>query len=590
MKKIFIVCLFFVFVSSVRATGEFSANYEVNYSVSSQGTTIVTQNITLINKLTNLYPKRYNILLDSDRIKNVVATDEKGVITPTLAIINGKTEIGLDLNTQNAGIGKVTSFSLRYEHADIAHKNGRIWEILIPGVENDDDLGSYNVSLSVPASLGQVAYLNPPPVNGHWSKEQMIRGGISAAYGSDQAFEFTISYFLENPSVASKIMEIALPPDTAYQTVFLKKINPPPQTVKKDTDGNWLAEYSLSPGQKLNIQAELAVSVYLRAKETWSTENFSVDDYLKPLRYWEVYDPKIKALAQTYKTPREIYTYVTQALSYDYDRVTQNPVRLGALGILDSPKSAICMEFSDLFIAIARAAGIPAREVVGFAYTTNSKLRPLSLASDVLHAWPEYFDAEKNLWIPVDPTWADTTGGVNYFDTLDFNHIVFAIHGQSSEYPYPAGFYRDSSKTGKDIQVHFIEDLEQTKNEIPLAVDIQFPNAITGGITTAGSIILRNTNERAIGEVVIRVQSDIGNVQIHTVQNNIPPFGVIEIPIVIKAKPFYATKNGSIVVSVDASTFSHSFTVRPLYWIFIPVSLAIFIILIIFFLWKYLRH
>ena len=57
------------------------------------------------------------------------------------------------------------------------------------------------------------------------------------------------------------------------------------------------------------------------------------------------------------------------------------------------------MEFTDLFVAIARAAGIPARESVGYAYTTNSRLRPLSLVTDVLHAWPEYYDADKKIWV-----------------------------------------------------------------------------------------------------------------------------------------------------------------------------------------------
>ena len=39
---------------------------------------------------------------------------------------------------------------------------------------------------------------------------------------------------------------------------------------------------------------------------------------------------------------------------------------------------------------------------------------------------------------PVDPTWGDTTGGVDYYNFFDLNHIVFAYNGKSSEQPPPA--------------------------------------------------------------------------------------------------------------------------------------------------------
>lgn len=581
----------------VFAAGEFQADYEVNYTVSPAGVTIVTQNITLTNKLTNLYPKSYNILIDSERIKNIIATDEKGAISPSINVKDGKTEIGLEFNTQNAGIGKKTFFTLRYEHGDVAHKNGRIWEILVPGVENDEDLGAYRVSISVPSNFGPVAYLNPAPVNGYWSKEQMIKGGIAAAYGDKQIFSLQLSYYLKNDTVSKKEMEIALPPDTAFQTVAITSLEPTPQTVVRDTDGNWLARYELGPSQKLDIQAVLTINVFLHPKKNWPKQVIEIDQYLKPARYWEIYDAKIASLAQKYTTAREIYDYVVGTLSYDYRRVTENPVRLGAAAILGSPTTAICMEFTDLFIALSRAAGIPAREVVGYAYTTNSKLRPLSLVSDVLHAWPEYYDSERNLWIPVDPTWADTTGGVNYFDTLDFNHIAFAIHGKSSQYPLPAGFYRNDTKSGKDVLVRFQEVGGEEQNVKPLSVDVEFPTKITGGIATKGIIVIRNENEVNIARVSTLVQSRLGNVHISKVEENIPPYGTIRIPITIKPPAFTLVSNGTITVRVDENTTTHTFSVQPIFGLLIPIGGAVLgmtlIILIVMqhrYLWKLIKR
>ncbi len=63
----------------------------------------------------------------------------------------------------------------------------------------------------------------------------------------------------------------------------------------------------------------------------------------------------------------------------------------------------------------------------------------MSLVKDVLHAWPEYYDESKKTWIMIDPTWGNTTHGMDYFSSLDFEHITFVIKGLSSTYPVPAG-------------------------------------------------------------------------------------------------------------------------------------------------------
>ena len=68
-----------------------------------------------------------------------------------------------------------------------------------------------------------------------------------------------------------------------------------------------------------------------------------------------------------------------------------------AIQVLES-RSGDCNEHTQLFIALARAAGIPARAAAGLAHV-GSKF--------YYHAWPEvYIDegADRGLWLPVDPT------------------------------------------------------------------------------------------------------------------------------------------------------------------------------------------
>ncbi len=78
-------------------------------------------------------------------------------------------------------------------------------------------------------------------------------------------------------------------------------------------------------------------------------------------------------------------------------------------------------------------------------------MRPIQDNSDILHSWVEYYDTKKSKWVPIDPTWQDTSH-IDYFSSLDFNHIVFAIHGKKADYPYPAGSYKFDA-TSKDVYV-----------------------------------------------------------------------------------------------------------------------------------------
>src|SRR5690606_16956842 len=88
--------------------------------------------------------------------------------------------------------------------------------------------------------------------------------------------------------------------------------------------------------------------------------------------------------------------------------------------------------------------------------TENDRLRPLSLVDDVLHAWPEYYDKDKKQWVMIDPTWGNTTKGMDYFNTLDFEHITFVVKGLDSEYPIPAGGYKFDKKS-MDIEIQFVQ-------------------------------------------------------------------------------------------------------------------------------------
>src|SRR5262249_25894097 len=71
-----------------------------------------------------------------------------------------------------------------------------------------------------------------------------------------------------------------------------------------------------------------------------------------------------------------------------------------SLDVLDN-KAGACVEHTMLFVSLARAVGVPAREVGGLAFT-KSKGRPMM----GWHAWAEIYDGHQ--WVSIDPTWDQT--------------------------------------------------------------------------------------------------------------------------------------------------------------------------------------
>lgn len=464
-----------VFPAKALSDSQFAIDANVSYLVDTSGKTFVKHDITLENLFSNLYATSYTLSLQNINATNIKAVDSTGTELSTNVQKDGdRLDIKVSFPDSVVGKGSIRHFSISYENTSFAVKTGEVWEVSIPKLDSSNSFRNYGLSLSIPNSFGLEAYISPQPQNSKientnhiytYSKDQITQTGITAGFGQFQVFSFNLSYHLENPLSKSAETQIALPPDTAFQKVYIEKLEPKPETVELDEDGNWLAIYKLNPRERMDVKVEGSVQIFAGFRPFPKPTQKTLDDNLKSTSYWQSDDPQIKSLATELKTPQAIYNYVTSTLKYDFNRVKPNVQRMGALEALKNPDQVICMEFTDLFIAIARAAGIPAREINGYAYTENPELQPLSLVADVLHAWPEYYDKNKGAWIPVDPTWGETSG-VDYFNKLDLRHFAFVIHGQDSLKPYAPGSYKLGPNPQKDVFVSFGK-LPEKRNSIP---------------------------------------------------------------------------------------------------------------------------
>ena len=575
-KLFFLSTIFFLFklVTPTFASLEFTTNYNVIYEVFTSGKTGVNQEIFLTNNLSNVYATQYSLIIKGIEVENIRANDEEGPLKTEIKKANQETIINLTFNQQVLGAGKTLKFTLKYDALDLARKNGQIWEINIPKLGEKEEVDNYTLFLKVPKSFGKPTFIKPPPVESNYdenyrifrfTKNQIIQAGVNAVFGEFQIFDFNLSYFLENPNSFLGEIEIAFPPDTAFQKISYQQIDPLPANVRVDNDGNWLAKYVLNPKEKIIVRIQGKVKVFGQPQEFFPPPSKeSLKNNLLPKKYWEADSPLIIQKAQDLKTPQAIYNFVIKNLNYDFNKVKENPKRLGALQALTYPQNAICTEFTDLFIALCRAAGIPAREINGFAYTTNEKLTPLSLKTDVLHAWPEYYDEEKKAWIPVDPTWEKTTGGIDYFRKTDLNHFAFVIHGEDSEFPLPVGSYKNSEIQEKNIQVTFGKYEEEKPSE--LKVEFNLPEKIYWGIKNEGEIIIKNLGPGAVYKLNARINS--GGIELFSSKEFpftleiFPPFAQEKIELEIKPK-FKNSLSPNLEVYLNNQRFAHSFKNGP---------------------------
>jgi transglutaminase-like putative cysteine protease len=122
--------------------------------------------------------------------------------------------------------------------------------------------------------------------------------------------------------------------------------------------------------------------------------------YLKPEPFIESEDPAIRAEAEAAVAgvtgARARAERLTRAVNGMLDK--KPTVSLPSAREVLRTKVGDCNEHTALYVAMARALGLPARIAVGLAYTRGAFY---------YHAWPEVYVDEgrgRGLWLPVDPT------------------------------------------------------------------------------------------------------------------------------------------------------------------------------------------
>ena len=212
--------------------------------------------------------------------------------------------------------------------------------------------------------------------------------------------------------------------------VHIQSVTPDPSHTATDTMGNGMYSWDLSGAPRSGESQPFVIRFQFTASETHT--NLQPGDaepydrgsklfktYTASERYIESDDAQVEALAKRLgngatdplSLARDFYDYVIDNSTY----VLTGTGLHGAKSLLRTGKGE-CGDYAALFVALSRAAGIPARPVVG--YWAKSGV-------DQTHVWAEFFIQGQG-WVPVDPTMGQRipTQRDFYFGNMDNERVI----------------------------------------------------------------------------------------------------------------------------------------------------------------------
>lgn len=429
--------------------------------------------------------------------------------------------------------GNSVSFSIVYKTVDVLKNRGEITDLIIPGFKESVGLKDSKLTIIIPQNYPKINYISNP---NHTTKEEkgitsvtyekMPNSGVVMSFGEHQNYSFNFNYKINNTTNnESQIASITIPFEDKNQTLLVDEITPNPYKSFEDFDGNYILEFLIDPNEEITV----VIKGYIILKKVEDIDKLKLNEnqkkyYTSNIKYYDIgldlLDQKAKSeidsKSNTSEKAQAIYKLVIDTLNYSEEELKKDDrKRLGAREALANPNNAICQEYADLFVGIARSYNIPSRVVAGYAYPTLG----YDLPPNTLHAWAQFFDEDKGIWINIDPTWEDTSKGFNYFGNLGYNHLPIAIYGYSSENPSlvlsftPGGNNFDSfiiePVKDADIKISkFVGDSDLEK------ISLELPEKSISGMPINANLILNNPTPYTLRNIDIKIDNntiDINN-------------------------------------------------------------------------------
>lgn len=472
---IILVFLFSTFIplAKVSAAGKFSTTITRDYYVQNDRSVKVTETEKVTNNTSNLYipsgsKKEFDILAiqtgDSKNTEILQKALDTVVLKANGTTLSYTSTIKDDTATLSAKYpsdlnpGKSITFTFEYTHTGMVEKNGAITDVFLNGFaktsvfSDTNNTTTYATNIYIPKSFPEENIVLPitakKTTSGEYNKysfsqDSLIEHYVWLQFGRTQYYKFKISQEIKASEVLNtgnqNRYQIVIPRSITEaqtdQAIYYTKIDPEPEWVKTDDEGNLLASFKLKSNFKGNITVEGYTRLDKPSERTLSLKKGGFGDLsqinatimrkdLASAQYWEVDNSEIQKIAGQLKgSETDIYTLVEKTYEFVVNKIDYSDVkrfglneRQGAAKTLVDG-SGVCMEYSDLFLTLMRAEGVPARAAFGYGYDPK-----LSTGEQEGHQWVEVYAPNLDKWVSVDVTWGENGpaligGDLNHFYT-----------------------------------------------------------------------------------------------------------------------------------------------------------------------------
>lgn len=352
------------------------------------------------------------------------------------------------------------TLTIIYDNFGLVEKKGALIDFYAPGFQMNESTSdaeratsySYDTYVNVIKTLPEVNFITPEPTESgitdvynryYFDYEILLNRYIWIQIGRIQYYKFGITETVVATEQADTgytneyrlIVPRVIDEPQIYQNVMFTNIDPVPSYVETDSDGNLILIFKVPTNYSgvitINGFAEVGRNDTPVTAETAGTiydpSISGMASYVNAAPYWEVssgqIQSKVRELVGTQKNvyiiSNDLYDYVISSIDYSKVKRFGLNERQGALATLNGG-AAVCMEYSDLFLTLSRAAGVPARAVFGYGY--DSKIQN---DQQEAHQWVEVYMPGLKKWVSIDVTWGESgmkmaEGNLNHF----FTHVA----------------------------------------------------------------------------------------------------------------------------------------------------------------------
>jgi len=245
----------------------------------------------------------------------------------------------------------------------------------------------------------------------------------------------------QGPSTITLTTNLAVPPNTIRQRLDSEIVySPGGFSFVEDQYGQRIARYTrtVGVGETSETRWEADVTLWnLRYTIFPDSVGDEIPDsirwYTRDESKYNIYHPLIQSTVREvigeetsyYWKVRRLHDFVIERIQYKLEGGWDDAPTVLARG------NGSCSEYSFLFIALCRAAFIPARYMGG-----SHMRRSVPYTDSVFHRWTQVYFPNYG-WIPIDPTWNDRiypANQVRYFGAMKSGQLTTTIGGGNSAY------------------------------------------------------------------------------------------------------------------------------------------------------------